>query len=747
MVSFVVGVFCAQFCSHLWGSWVLFLLFVGATSIFAVFRKQRWAFIGLVFVFGFCWMQIYSHHVLAWRIPPALIGKTVTLSGEVDSIPIYDVHSVRFQFLVHRFQDHEQRVKIRLSWYGLFPHLKPGDRWQLQVRLKPPHGTLNPGGFDYERWLFAHKIRAIGYVVKNSFNKQLPRHYASNVVNRIRQHLARQMSYLLGSKKLSAIIPALTVGFRANITRQEWQVFRRTGTSHLIAISGLHVGMVFGLLFGLINFLWRRVRRLMLWCPAQQAALIGGLVAALCYSGMAGFSLPTQRALIMILVFVIVRLKRQVISISRSLIFALFVVVLIDPLSIMSVGIWLSFAAVSFLIYGLSGRVQPSGLWWRYGRAQWVIALGLLPLSLFFFQQGSFILFPANLIAIPWVGLVVVPLSLLGCLLLPISSSFASVLLGLAVKSLQILWPILEWFASFRWAMWHHVIFNPWILMSSMIGILIIVAPKGWPARWLGGFWLLPLFFYQPARPPDNQLWMTMLDVGQGLSVVLQTAHHVLVYDVGPKYSETLDSGANIVVPFLRKKGIHKVDRLIISHGDNDHSGGAQSLIAQIPVLTKLTSRTCFAGQQWRWDGVTFKILSPEKNTKFQGNDASCVLRVSVGNESILLPGDIEKPTERWLLQHHVPLKSTILISPHHGSRSSSSSAFIKAVSPKVALFPTGFLNRFHFPSKKVMNIYRKRNITMLNTAYSGAISIKINGNAILNIDRYSSAYVRFWRG
>ncbi len=387
---------------------------------------------------------------------------------------------------------------------------------------------------------------------------------------------------------------------------------------------------------------------------------------------------------------------------------------------------------------------------------QLIVTIALLPLTLLFFQQFSLTTLAANLLAMPGVCLIIVPVSLFGVLCLLFSNYFGSLILLFGAKLLHLVWWWLVLVAGFSWGSWYHPIYNWWILIAAGVGVLLLFAPRGFPAKYLGVVWLLPLFFYTPNKPKPNEVWFTLLDVGQGLSAVVQTANHMLLYDTGPRFLDH-DVGATIIVPYLRLQGTKSIDIMVVSHGDADHSGGAESILKALPVKNILTSavekfsprivQACTSGQNWQWDGVDFQILSPPSNAPLVGNEASCVLKITQGTKSILLTGDIEQDSENLLVKNYgTSLKSTILVVPHHGSATSSTQSLIDFVQPKYALFPTGYKNRFHFPHKAIVARYITSGAKLLNTAQEGAITFKFDDKSdILAITSYREKEQHFW--
>jgi competence protein ComEC len=713
------------------------------------------------FLLGFCWALFRAHLILQTSLPPELIKKDVQITGVIHGIPESRDHGIRFEFdietLAYRGRTYPAPGRVRLNWYRNPRMLQAGERWRLTVRLKPPAGFANPGGFDYEGWLFQHRIRATGYVRHKGKQTYLglSTGFAARL-DRQRQALGRELVQISEAGPTRPLLLALTVGERDRVSPEQWAVLRATGTNHLLAISGLHIGLVAMLAFGLARRLWSLSHRAMHWLPAQQAGAVAAILAALGYAALAGFSIPTQRALIMVLAVMLGWLIRRRIPPGDSLALALLAVLLWDPLAVLAPGFWLSFVAVGLLFYTLAG--PRKGLWARWGRAQWVIFLGLTPLLLFWFQQLSLLAPAVNLVAIPWVGMVVVPLLFLSLLLLPLSPGLAHGLLGLCQQALAALWwglegatglPVTQWFqASPPW----------WAVLLAAMGALWLLLPRGVPARWLGLVWLLPALAAGPARLPEGSARLTLLDVGQGLSAVVQTRDRVLVFDTGPRYSRRFDTGEAVVLPYLRQMGIRRIDRLIVSHSDNDHIGGAASILAVMPVTDTLSSvpqllkgaRRCVAGEAWHWNGVAFRLLHPPagfSRHRHSDNNRSCVLKVTTAGGSVLLPGDIERPAERYLLAHRrSSLHADVLVAPHHGSHSSSGPDFIDAVAPRYVFYPVGYLNRYHFPHRDVVRRYASRHIASLDTARNGAIMMTLGRGGAGTPRGYRQTARRYWQ-
>jgi len=693
-----------------------------------------------VLILSFSWASLYLHQLLAWKLPQELEKKTLLLRGMVIDIPQDTLEYVRFQFQLDslNFTTLKKSSTIVLNWYGPHPKLMAGQSWQLQASLKRPHGLANPGGLNYQINFLLNRLQAQGYVKPSIYNKLLTDDFCSAPLARIRQILLLKIEAALEHSPYLGFIQALTLGVKQHITQEQWQILRATGTNHLMAISGLHIGLVAGLCFSFAGFLWRRSEALTLKLPVKQAAAIMSFIGGLCYSLLAGFSIPTQRALIMLATMLTILFAKRKINVWQPLSLALILVIIINPLATFSMGFWLSFAAVAAILYGSAGRFNPKGVWWKYGQVQWAVTLGLLPLSLLLFGQVSLSALLANLIAIPWVSFTVVPIALLGVVIISPFPSLGGLLLKIAALDLQLIMFLLSHLASVKLFMWQQPLNNPWIFFCAIVGVLLWLAPSGFPAKWLCIVWLLPLFCFKTPRPEKGELWLATLDVGQGLAVVIHTHSHVLIYDTGPKYGSATDAGAMVIVPYLLNQAISHVDTLIVSHGDNDHSGGVNSLLQQFKVKNFYTSvpqkfnsysaMSCLAGQQWLWDGILFEILAPFEDSRFSGNNRSCVLRISIGKKHILLTGDIEKKAERELVQSSKEkLVADILLAPHHGSATSSTPVFIDAVRPKYVIFSTGYLNRFGFPKPVVVNRYQQAGVRLINTAQCGRNLIRMS--------------------
>ena len=710
---------------------------------------------------GFLWALFQAHD----RLYPELVreweGRDLVLTGLIVSLPERRGRVTRFLFKVDGLQvgqSWQQRfpTRMRLSWYGVTPPLRAGQRWQLTARLKRPWSFKNPGGFDYEGWLFRQGIRATGYVRQPDSAQLMADEGIYHPVDRLRQHLADAIGESLNSDSNRGVLTALAIGDRSGITKQQWRVLLQSGTNHLLAISGLHIGLVAGVVYFLTLRIWRLHGKLCGRWPAQRVAALIALIAGCAYALLAGFSVPTQRAMIMLCVVMgAVMLDRDVRP-AHTLSVALLAVLLWDSLAVLAAGFWLSFGAVAVIMYAISGRPRMEARWWHLGKLQWILAIGLFPLTLLFFQRSALVAPLANLFAVPWVGMLVVPVALLGSLLVLILPTVGNVLLGLASRLLDLLWWLLDRLVDLPYAQWFHAA-PVWALVPAILGVALLLAPRGWPARWLGIVLLSPMFLVFSPKPDHGEYWFTLLDVGQGLAAVVETRHHILVYDTGAKFSDYFNAGEAVVLPFLRSRNIGHVDLLLVSHGDNDHIGGAAAVIDGVYTKQVMTSapdridharvNRCQAGQRWDWDGVGFEVLHPPPGWKDSGNNQSCVLRVRNEGGSILVTADIGVRVERRLIKSYgEKLSSDIMLIPHHASRTSSSVEFLTKVNPETALLTMGYRNRFDFPHPDIIARYEGLGVPVRDTLEDGAVRIRVHpvrGKDILSGYRQESR--RYW--
>ncbi len=708
-------------------------------------------------VAGFLWTVLRASLALSGALPAELEGRDLTLVGTVVGVPEREDRSQRFELRVDEASGDGSGwrlpARVRLDWYDSAPALVPGERWRLTARLRRPKGLANPVGFDYEAWLLLRGVRATGYVRPGAGDERLGA-AGGALLSRLRTVLAARIDGALGAHPHRGVVKGLVVGLTAEVSQRQWEVFRATGTTHLMAISGSHVVLVAAAAYAATRRLWALGGRIALRVAAPKAAALLAMLAAAGYAGLAGLSVPTQRAAVMVGLVLVARAWRGRVSASHALALALLAVLLADPLTPLSPGLWLSFLAVGVLVLiSLPSGAEP-GLWGRWGRPHVLVALGLLPVTLALFGENPWLGPLANAVAVPWVELLVVPTALVGALITLLWPDAGGLLLRWSAWAMDGLWPLLEWVAGLDWTYRGPVGTGTAALVAAGLGALVALLPRGVPGRWVGLLGFLPLLLPSPARPALGEVWLTLLDVGQGLAAVVETAGHTLVYDTGPRYGPGRDAGGSVVAPFLRHRGLSRVDVLMLSHSDTDHVGGAASLLRAVRVDALVGSGAagrdptspCREGDGWSWDGVDFRVLHPPTPTERRGNDASCVLRVETADGSLLLPGDVEAAAEAELVASRAAsLRADVLVVPHHGSRGASSRAFVAAVRPRHALVSTGYGNRFHFPAREVLARYRALGASVHDTAQTGAITVRMGAEGRTEIRHHRVEHRRFW--
>jgi competence protein ComEC len=720
-------------------AWLLCVPVLAALAL-----KRRFFVIPLAFAIGFFWAAGAAHLRMADWLAAELEGRDLDVVGVVASLPAVGERAVRFEFEVESSGERLPR-KLLLAWYRspwseegaalIEETVHPGERWLFTVRLRRPHGHVNPHGFDYEAWLLERGVGATGYVRQRGERKRLgSRNGFLDYVERAREAVRDRFQSHLGATPAAGILAALAVGDQRAISAEEWRLFNRTGVTHLMSISGLHVTLVSGLAAWLVSFGWRRLPAAVLRLPARKAAAAAAIGAALGYTLLAGFAVPAQRTFWMVSVVAAALWFGRIAAPARTLALALAVVVAVDPWAPLAPGLWLSFGAVALIFYVAAneGRVA------QWGRMQWAITVGLAPAALLLFGQVSVAGPLANALAIPLVSVVITPLAL-AAVVLPFEF-----LLSAAAWLVEWLLAFLEGCAALPGALWQQHTPPVWAVALALAGAGWILAPRGVPWRAGGLALMAPAFSLAPPAPVHGEAWIAALDVGQGLAVLIRTAHRALLYDTGPAYGSEADSGGRIVVPLLRAAGVRSVDLLVLTHEDIDHLGGALTLLETLEVQALASSLPrnhplhslvpapvrCAAGMVWHWDGVRFEFLHPAPGWEAaRRNNQSCVLRVAAGASSVLLTGDIERAAESFLLGKSIP-RSDILLVPHHGSRTSSSEQFIAAVAPRWAIVPAGYRNRFGHPAREVLERYARAGVTVLRTDLHGAVSMVLNQDA-----------------
>lgn len=752
-------------------------------------------------VAGLAWAQFHACLTLCHPFPETYTRADLVVEGRVASLPADTGSARRFLFRVESARHGEVDAGfaglVRLSWYRDAPPLSVGERWRLAVRLKPPHGLANPGSFDHERWLFDQGVAATGSVRPGERNTRLDPGPGRFWLGRLRQHLRDHIAEILTDSPANGLVQALTLGERSAIPPDQWEVLTRTGTNHLVAISGLHVGLVAGFAFLVTRRLWALSPRLTLALAAPRAAVLGALAAALTYSALAGFAVSTVRSLIMLAVLLGALWWGRTVRPFAALTLALGLVLALDPQAVLAYGFWLSFGAVAALLYTLGSRplafsgtrndgqaTRPQDAlsqvgakaWTRWVAPQWAVALGLLPALLLFFGRASVIAPLVNLVAIPLFTLLLP--ALLAALLLSLLPGLG---LPLVWVGQALTWCLqgLDALAGLPWAATTVAARPTWVWVAGFCGVLLLLAPRGVPGRYLGFAALLPLCVVRPPIPAPGEAWFTLLDVGQGLAVVVRTQAHTLVYDTGPGFASGFETGSAVVLPFLQQAGVGRIDTLVLSHADQDHVGGLPGLRRGLAIGGILSGEPaavpggdalpCRAGEGWDWDGVHFAMLHPGRGAiagdgpasadaavrggegfggkEVEGNDSSCVLRVGAAGAAVLLTGDVGRGVEAALVRElGSGLRSDILVAAHHGSAGSSSRAFLAAVAPRYVLYATGFADRFGFPSPQVRQRVAAVGSVELDTGALGAISFQLTpGRGLQGPAWYRAQHLRLW--
>ena len=697
---------------------------LGLLGLFCLFRPMHTVSLIIGFVMALLWC--YGHQL--WICDRGMPKTTLTadIQGDVISVPSITSNKTQFQLSATTLNGKSVRAQILLSCYQHCPNVHAGDHWQWRTKLKTPINLRNPGGFDYVRWLHSRHITWVGTVQARQ-STLLPRTHHYPLLT-LRESLERNLATMNADEKTLGITEALTLGMTQHIAKEQWDLFRRTGITHLIDISGEHIAFIAGITYALFQFLWKRIGLICLRYPAQKAASIMAILASVAYALIAGFSVPTQRSLITCGLMLCHYFCNSRLTIWQAWRYALLAVLLFEPHSVVMLGFYFSFIAVAILIL-VNQRMPCRGIR-KLLLLQSACLLGLMPLSLYWFSFGSWNGMAANLLAIPWVSFIIVPLALLITFLSPWCVIPKSVdLLKWAIERLLSYLQWVDTFSSFHFNLTFSDALPPLALMLGMSALFLLPLARLFPCiTVLIIASLYPRF--EIIKPHD--VIMDILDVGQGLSIVIRTSQHTLIYDTGMQFYQGSDMAQLAIIPYLNKQGIQHVDAIIISHPDLDHRGGLLTLEKKYPLHTLIVDdptfyhrgMACHEYPDWQWDGVTFhffRITAPLKNK----NDHSCVLQIRHPSGNILISGDIEKSAENYLTKTYgKQLGSLVLVVPHHGSKTSSSPAFVKQVAPRYAIASYGKDNRYHFPHKATSTTYQQHHIPLYNTKSSGMIRV-----------------------
>jgi competence protein ComEC len=793
-LGFPVGTAVQVLQAGLWPAWgSASLLLAGAVSFAVAFMAGRAkpgtrrlaAGAGIAaFAFGLCGLRALWY--LGSALDPALEGRDLVVTGTVAAMPQPGEIATRLRLDVEIAEAEGRPVtlppRIELSWYqgtlwSAGPDGTPvgalqrtadwraGDRWRLQVRLRAPHGARNPHGFDYELLMWERGVQATGYVRAGAHDlapQRLARGWR-HPVERARQAVREAIFARVADRARAGVVAALAMGDQGAVERADWELFRATGVAHLLSVSGLHVTMFAWLAGAFVRAAWRRLAwrgtPASLWCPAQHAGLVGGVVLAGAYAMFSGWGVPAQRTLLMLATVGLLRLSGRAWPWPLVWALACSVVLVMDPWALLQPGFWLSFVAVGVLFATDAGRARPAaaglarhaaGAFVRMLREQWIVTLALAPLTLLLFQQVSLVGLLANLLAIPWVTLVLTPLALLG-VLWPALWDLAALAVGglAAVLGVMARWPL----ATFSAAAVPLA-----VGAAAVLGAVLLVLRAPGALRLVGLPLLLPALWWQPPRPPHGSFELLAADIGQGNAVLVRTARHSLLYDTGPRYGQDSDAGHRVLVPLLRALD-ERLDTVVVSHVDSDHSGGAQAVLTMQPQAALLASlpadhtlrglrpgAPCAAGQGWEWDGVVFTVLHPPPGNapSAKANADSCVLHIAGSGRAALLAGDIEQPQEARLVAAGALLRADVLLVPHHGSKTSSSAAFLAHVAPRIALVQAGYRNRFGHPAAEVVQRIEAHGATVVDSARCGAITWQSQAPDRLHCERMQQP--RYWQ-
>lgn len=734
--------------------WLLALLLAGSLPLL---RMATLRLVGMLLA-GLAMAGLGAGHALDAQLPQALQGRALAVRGHIVELPVHEAPRTRFRFEVD--DDASQPVALRgktlqLAWYDDDPQprqrLQAGSRWAFPVQLRAPRGLRNPGGGDAEKYVLASRIAATGFVQEPALAKRLA---APVGIDAWREAMSARIADAVPAPS-SRYVRALALGDTRALDDTDWARLRAAGLTHLVAISGFHVGLVAGFCAAFATALWWLWPSLCRWAPRPFAGGIGAVLGAFGYALLTGMAVPTLRTAVMIAALVAARWLRRRMRLADTLALGCIVLLLLDPLAVLGAGFWLSFAGVAWLLWCLPEREERGvkAMLRGFLAAQAVASLALLPLTVLLFGQASFAGPVANLAAVPWWSLVVVPLGLLGVLAETLHPGFGQPFWQAAAGCFDLLWPMLvriadsplamAWLPEPRW----------YALPLALLSALWLLLPRGLPGRWLVLLLWLPLLHPPRELPAQGEAELTVIDVGQGLSVLVRTARHTLLYDMGPALPDGFDAGERAVVPSLHALGVARLDMAVISHGDNDHAGGRQAVAAVFPMPRILAPRGspaggnafCRAGQHWVWDGVRFRVLHPAEGFPYLGNEAACVLRIETARGSALLTGDVGHYVERKLLREDAArLRSDVVVVPHHGSDGSSDPAFVTATGARLALVSSGADNRFRHPRPPVVRRWCEAGAEVLDTSRSGAIRVWL-GRDGLHLREQRTFHARLW--
>jgi len=725
---------------------------VVAGSLVALATRCR-APLALALGFAWCWAEASGR--LAGRLDPALEGRSVELRGTVASVPQRLEGGARFRLATE--PAHGVPALVELTWYETTVVPKAAERLVLVARLRRPRGFANPGGADQEARMLREGLGASGYVKSATSEGRSWQDLVRRPVLAARGAIADTIRSALGERPATGIVAGLAVGLQDALSREQWQQLARSGTSHLMAISGMHIGMFAAVAAWLATRVQRWRQRRGALGARRDAAVLVGMAAAFGYSLLAGWSVPTQRTMIMIALVAVALLLRRRVGAADALALGAIAVLALDPLAPLAVGFWLSFGAVAAILLASSGALARTGVVTGFAQAQLAVTVGLVPVLAASFGNVSLVSALVNVLAIPLYTLVIVPAVLLATACAIVLPSAGAVALGGVASLIEFTWPVISSPAALPLATWGVAALPAWGWIVLVAGAVAAMVPLPAPGRVAGVAMVLAICAWRPAPPAPGALHFALLDVGQGLAVVVETRRHVLVYDAGPAFRSGTDTGALVVEPYLRSRGVRQVDLLVGSHDDGDHTGGAASLARLMPVRRFAASghtlddlgrvERCRAGRRWAWDGVEFEWLHPGLPLLPKDNDRSCVLRVRAGARALLLTGDIQQDAEAQLLRRGLAAGIEVVVVPHHGSRTSSGSGLVDATRPRWALVSAGHRNRWGFPAASVAGRWSSAGAELLDTSTAGAIEFDLRpGDATPAPGEWRKTHRRLWQ-
>ncbi|HXW10703.1 MAG TPA: DNA internalization-related competence protein ComEC/Rec2 [Steroidobacteraceae bacterium] len=752
-------------CLPRWPGWSVLLACCAIGVLVAAWRRSWWPVAVAVSIAGTSWTLSAA---LANRLDPALEGQSLSLRGTVVSVPQGTLESLRFRFAPDDGDAGSSTAPklpriVELTWYDAPGRVLPAERLDLEVKLRRPRGFANPGGFDNEARMLRERIGASGYV---RFGTRLGRaHDAAwrHPVLLARGRVDAIVRDVLGTRPAAGIVAGLSVGLQDALSREQWLTLARSGTTHLMAISGLHIAMVGAVAAWLGARVQRWRQRLGALAAQRDAAVVAGALAALAYSLLAGWSVPTQRTMVMIALGSVALALRRRVGIADGLGACVLAVLVADPLAPLSTGFWLSFGAVATILFAATGFAHPPSPTASYLRVQAVVTVGLVPMLVGSFGAVSLVAALVNLYAVPLYTLIVVPAVLLSCAVALASIDLGAPLLHATASLIEVTWPLLAVPAGWPLATWSIAGLDAVAWCALLAGAAAALAPLPAAGRLAGIVLVTAACLSRPPPLSPGEASVTVLDVGQGLSVVVETRGHVLLYDTGPSFRSGSDTGQLVVLPYLRHRGVRALDVLAVSHDDDDHAGGTASVLAMLPVRRLVRGPSiaadrlvvsgatrparCRRGDRWQWDGVQFEWLHPGPEAYARDNDGSCVLRVRAGDRTALVTGDVEAQAEADLLATTALAPVDVLVAPHHGSRTSSTAPFVAACRPAWVVYAVGHRNRWGFPYAGVVERYDAVGARGLRTSSSGALTFRLRpGRPVEPPQQWRRESLRTWR-